>query len=118
MKSLFLTIALVFSVQASANNKFAEKLVLTEIEQYADYYHIEELEGLKFNGMIGNKYAFSVFYKTSFCRDIGDDERSYCATYRCIGSAEVDGDAVVTLRVENNVKKCLKIPNSDFTRLW
>lgn len=118
MKSLFFTIALVFSVQASANSKFAEKLVLTEIEQYASYYQIEELEAVKFNGMIGNKYAFSVFYKTSFCRDIGDDERAYCATYRCLGVAEVDGDAVVSLTVENDVKKCSKIQNSDFTRLW
>ena len=118
MKSLFFTIALVFSAQASANSKFAEKLVLTEIEQYASYYQIEELEAIKFNGMIGNKYAFSVFYKTSFCRDIGDDERIYCAIYRCLGAAEVDGDAVVSLTVENDVKKCSKILNSDFTRFW
>jgi hypothetical protein len=118
MKSLFFTIALVFSAQAVANSKSAERLVLTEINQYANYYQIEELETMKFNGMIRNKYSFSFLYKTSFCRDIGDDERAYCATYRCLGAAEVDGDAVVSLTVENDVKKCSKIPNTDFTRLW
>ena len=118
MKSILLTIALVFSVQASANSKIAERLVLADIEQYANYYQIEELEGLKYNGIIDKSYSFSVFYKTSFCRDIGDDSRIHCAAYRCVGVAEVNSDAIVSLTVETNVKKCSKVPNSDFTRSW
>ena len=118
MKSLFFTLALLLSTQAFANNKFAEKLVIKEIEQYSSYYQVEELEAVEFTGIINNKYNFSVFYKTNFCLDIGDDERGYCATYQCQGAAQVDGDAVVSLTFETDAKNCQKVPNSDFTIAW
>lgn len=118
MKSLFFSFAILVSTQTFANSKFAEKLVIQEIEQYAADYRVEELEGLKFNGIVNKKYLFSVQYTKNFCVDVGDDERDYCATYRCVSSAEVDSDAVVSFESETNLKACKKIPGTDYTRGW
>lgn len=118
MKSLFIAATFFLSVQSMANSKFAEKLVIQEIEKYAQDYQVEELESVKFTGIVKQKYTFSVLYKKNFCLDLGDDERDYCATYRCETTAEVDGDAVVSFESETNSKYCKKIPGTDYTRTW
>lgn len=118
MKSLFLITTVLLSFQSMANSKFAEKLVIQEIEEYAQDYQVEELDSVKFTGIVKQKYTFSVLYKKNFCLDIGDDERDYCATYRCETTAEVDSDAVVSFQSESNSKNCKKIPGTDYTRTW
>lgn len=115
----FLIISLsFFSTLTLANNKLAEKLVIKEIETYASDYQVEELESIKYLGIVNKKYLFSVQYTKNFCIDVGDDERDYCATYRCASPAEVDSDAVVSFESEDHAKACTKVPGTDYTRGW
>ncbi len=118
MKPLFFITSLLISSNILANSKYAERLVINEIEQYAHDYQIEELDLVKYIGIINKKYTFNVSYKKNFCTDIGDDERNYCATYNCKSIAEVDSDAVVSFETESNVANCKKIPGTDFTVSW
>lgn len=118
MKTLLILPLILLCTQSMANSNFAQKLVIDEIEKYASEYQVEELDSVKFSGIVKNKYIFNVFYKKNFCSDLGDDERDYCATYRCESIAEVDSDAVVAFESESNSKSCKKIPGTDFTRVF
>lgn len=115
---LLMTTALFCNISVFANSKFAEKLVVSEIEQYAQDYEVKELEAIKYLGVQNKKYTFDVQYTKDFCADIGDDERMYCATYRCQSVAEVDSDAVVSFETETKASACKKIPGTDFTQSW
>lgn len=117
-KILLTTLILACSANIFANSKFAEKLVINEINQFAEDYQVQDLETIKGLGLQGKKYLFDVQYTKNFCADIGDDERMYCATYRCVSRAEVDGDAVVSFETEAKASACKKIPGTDFTQSW
>lgn len=117
-KILLTTLILACSANIFANSKFAEKLVINEINQFAEDYQVQDLETIKDLGLHGKKYLFDVQYTKNFCADIGDDERMYCATYRCVSRAEVDGDAVVSFETEVKASACKKIPGTDFTQSW
>jgi hypothetical protein len=119
MKKVLLTsFILACCTNTFANNKFAERLVIAEIEKYAADYQVEELVGVKYLGIQSKKYLFDVQYTKNFCANVGDDERMYCATYRCESVAEVDSDAVVSFESEAKASACKKIPGTDFTQSW